>query len=323
MREKNGMDFALVEAFLAVVQRGGFTRAAESLHLSQPALSRRIGLLEQELGRPAFERGRRGAKLTEAGRVFLPHAEAALACVRDGLGAVRALDGGATHLALAIVGTLAGTGVTPALSRFRREHPSLRVALRTGNSAEVSSLVRRGEAALGLRYFADPRGDLISVVVGSEPLVVVAPADHPLASARRIQASRLAAEAWVVFPAKRGNATDPFGQTVAGTIAGAGLDSAERVVVDSLTAQKRLVEAGFGLALVPRSSVQEELAHAALCVLDVPALQTSIDIALIHRSSAPLDAAAADLIALLANADGARDAPTKRRPRRLALPDRG
>jgi DNA-binding transcriptional LysR family regulator len=63
-----------VQAFVAIVRGGGFTRAASILHLSQPAVSRRLNLLERELGAPLFERIRSGVILTEAGRTFLPHA---------------------------------------------------------------------------------------------------------------------------------------------------------------------------------------------------------------------------------------------------------
>src|SRR6516165_10546684 len=80
-----------VETFVAVVRGGGFTKAGSLLHLSQPAVSRRLELLERELGAPLFERIRSGAILTEAGRTFLPHAEALLASMRDGLDSVRAL----------------------------------------------------------------------------------------------------------------------------------------------------------------------------------------------------------------------------------------
>ena len=104
MRNADHVDFGVIEAFVAVVQFGGFTRAADALHLSQPALSRRIGLLEGNLGQPVFERGRKGARLTDAGRTFLPHAQAALACLRDGAAAVQALaQGDAGRLTLAIV----------------------------------------------------------------------------------------------------------------------------------------------------------------------------------------------------------------------------
>jgi DNA-binding transcriptional LysR family regulator len=310
------VNFTALEAFVAVVQFGGFTRAADALHLSQPALSRRIGLLEADLGQPVFERGRTGARLTDAGRTLLPHAHAALASLRDGAAAVKALaagDGG--RLALAIVGTLASTELTAQLRRFHADHPRLRVLLRTGSSAEVSSLVRRGEATLGLRYFADPASDIVSHTVYQEALVVVAAADHPLAELRTVAAARLRGEPWVAFPPRRGSAVDPFGQLIARSLATAGLDASDVVVIDSLTAQKRLVEAGFGLALVPESSVREEIGLGTLRRLDVPALRPTIDVTLIHRKAAFLGAATRRLLDVLGKPAEPRRARRPRTPR--------
>ena len=80
-----------LETFVSIAQLGGVTRAAGKLHRSQPAITRRINLLEGQLGAPLFERGRGGAMLTEAGRTFLPYAQAVLAAVKDGTQAVQAL----------------------------------------------------------------------------------------------------------------------------------------------------------------------------------------------------------------------------------------
>src|SRR5262249_38702281 len=136
-----------VEAFVTIVRRGGFTRAAAALHLSQPAVSRRVDRLARELGQPLFHRGQ-PAGLTEAGRAFLPHAEALLASMRDGVEAVQALDrADRGTVTLALVGTLASTRLTAHLQRFRRTHPHVRLALRTALSREVSALVRRGDAS--------------------------------------------------------------------------------------------------------------------------------------------------------------------------------
>jgi DNA-binding transcriptional LysR family regulator len=196
---------------------------------------------------------------------------------------------------LAIVGTLASTELTAQLRRFRDDHPQLQVLLRTGNSAEVSALVRRGEATLGLRYFPDPAPDIVSHGLYREALVVVAAGGHPLAAARRIAPERLGEESWIGFAPRRGAATDSFGQAIARSLAKAGLEGAGRVIIDSLTAQKRLVEAGFGLALVPESSVRDELELQTLRRLDVPALRATIDVNLIHRKGAFLSPAARHL----------------------------
>src|SRR3989454_9071447 len=180
------MELDHVETFVAIVRRGGFTRAASALHLSQPAVSRRLDLLEREVGRPLFDRTRGGARLTEAGRAFLPHAEALLASAHDGVDAVRALEGtDAGTVTLALVGTLASTTLTARLQRFRRRHPNVRLALRTALSREGSALVRRGEATLGLRYFSDPDPELVSLPLHREPLLTGCSPGHRLGPARR------------------------------------------------------------------------------------------------------------------------------------------
>src|SRR5262245_897278 len=171
-----------IEAYLAILRRGGFTRASANLHLSQPAISRRIDLLERELGAPLFERIRTGVVLTDAGRAFLPHAEALLASMRDGIAAVDALRGtGQGTVGLALVGTLASTTLTACLRTFREAHPGVGLRLRTALSAEVSALVRRGDATLGLRYEVDADPDLLSTVIHDEPMLPVCSRRHRLA----------------------------------------------------------------------------------------------------------------------------------------------
>src|SRR5437899_1914073 len=139
------MELDHVEAFVAIVRRGGFTRAAAALHLSQPAISRRLHLLEHELGAPLFDRVRAGATLTDAGRAFLPHAEALLASMRDGVEAVGALRGGDRGaVRLAVVGTLASTTLTERLRRFRERFPGIDLRATT-----AVVLIHRRRAYLG------------------------------------------------------------------------------------------------------------------------------------------------------------------------------
>ncbi len=157
------MEFDQVSAFLAIVRLGGFTLASSSLHVSQPAISRRIHLLEREMGAQLFERLPSGVILTDAGRAFLPHAEALVASARDGIDAVDAMRGTSQGaVTLALVGTLAGTTLTERLRCFREVHPAIDLRIRTDLSAEVSALVRRGDATLGLRYELDPDPHLVS-----------------------------------------------------------------------------------------------------------------------------------------------------------------
>ena len=295
-----GVELDHVEAFVAIVRRGGFTRAATALHLSQPAVSRRLDLLERELGRPLFDRARGRASLTEAGRAFLPHAEALLASVRDGAEAVKALDqADRGTVTIALVGTLASTKLSARLQRFRRSHAGVRLTLRTALSDEVSALVRRGDAALGLRYFPDRDPDLVSLELYREPMMTVCSPAHRLARTRRPTAKALAGEPWVSFPVRQGSG-ESYSRILGERLAASGLSSAEIVPIDSLTAQKRLVEAGFGLGLLPESSVEEELRVGTLRALPIRAMQTAIPVMLVHRRRAYLSGATRALMALLA-----------------------
>jgi len=121
------MDIDGIKTLVAISRFGGFTRAATHLNRSQPAISRRIGLMEAELGAPLIERVRGGVKLTDAGMAFLPFAEAALAAVEDGLNAVRASTGvDSGFVSVALVGTLADT---PGRHAHRRHPPPVRPSL--------------------------------------------------------------------------------------------------------------------------------------------------------------------------------------------------
>jgi DNA-binding transcriptional LysR family regulator len=293
------MDIAEIETFVAIAELGGFTRAAKRLHRTQPAISRRLGLLERELGAPVFERIRGAVRLTEAGRAFLPHAEAALAALKDGRDAVRGLQSGwRGTVSLALVGTLADTAIVDALRRFVRRAKEVRLELRTASSSEVSDLVRRGDASLGLRYFTGSVTNLATRDAGAEAMVVVAAPGHALARRRVRDPRLLAGERWIGFAAPPG---EPYssGHVLARQLIRAGLDAAEIVVIDSLTAQKRLAQAGFGLALVPASSVRDELRRGQLVALDVPAMRTTIPIVAVHRRNGYLSPAATALLELL------------------------
>jgi DNA-binding transcriptional LysR family regulator len=297
------MDIDEIRTFLAIAELGGFTRAGQRLHRSQPAISRRLGLLEQELGAPLLERLRGRVRLTDAGRAFLPHAEAALASIKDGQEAVRGLHSGIKGVvSLALVGTLADTQIVGTLRRFAARAKGVRLELRTASSRGVADLVRRGEATLGLCYFATARPELVSLDAGSEAMLVVAAPGHRLGGRRVSQARLLAGEQWIGFPPTPG-ARDS-GHVLAQQLIRAGLDGADVTLIDSLTAQKRLAQAGFGLALVPESSVRDELRQGALVALDIPAMRTRIPITALHRRNGYLSPAAKALLVLLSRDRG-------------------
>jgi DNA-binding transcriptional LysR family regulator len=294
------MEFGQIETFLAVARRRGFTSASSTLHLSQPAISRRIQLLERALGVELFERVPGGVILTDAGRAFAPHAEAAVASLQDAREAVdtvRRTDKGS--VTLAIVGTLASTTLTDCLRGFRDAHPATDLRIQTAVSVEVSALVRRAEATVGLRYRTDPDPALVSTTIYEEPLVPVCSPHHHLARRRRLAPEALAGERWLAFPARLGEAPEPYSTAITGWLAESGLGEAEVVVVDSLTAQKRMVEAGLGLALLPASSIGEELHARTLVKLPIERSAATVPVVLIRRRGAFQSGATRTLLAML------------------------
>jgi DNA-binding transcriptional LysR family regulator len=296
----HGMDIEGLRTFIAIHRSGTVTGAAAALFRSQPAVSRRLALLENELDVPLFERVPGGVVLSEAGRALLPFAEAVLAGVQDAEAAVRAVrsqDSG--PVAIALVGTLASTDLTAVLRRFAQRHRGVQLTLRTATSKEVSDLVRRADVTVGLRYSADPAPELECETLYAERMVIAAPPAHDLAGTRIAAVTALADERWLAFPERPGEASVG---SVRRVMDAAGVPDGHILRIDSLTAQKRLVEAGFGIAIVPDSSIQEELAAGSLVTLDVAGLDVEVPVTLVTRRGGYLSAATRTLLAELRRA---------------------
>jgi DNA-binding transcriptional LysR family regulator len=290
------MDSDALDTFLTVHRRGGISNAAKALHRSQPAISRRIALLEQELGVPLFERIAGRTMLSDAGRVMVPYAERAVAAAQDAENAVRALaQSHSGPVALAVVGTLAGGRLSDILRRFAANHPDVALNLRTATSAEVSDLIRRGEATIGLRYDRDRSRDLDCELLFAERLQVVCAPDHPRAGRRVARLADLRGERWIAFPVLPGrrevSASHVF-QTH-------GLGEIDWTPVDSLTAQKRLVEAGLGIALLSESHAAEELKYRTIATIGVRDLRASHDVVTVTRRGGFLSAASRRLLEIV------------------------
>lgn len=290
------MELNQLEALVAIADCRSFSQAATQLYISQPAISRRIGVLEQELEVTLFERLPSGVSLTEAGESFLPFARQALAAVKDSQEAMQQFKQTVRGtVKLAMVGTLANTDLTDKLHRFKQKHPDLKLLLHTARSKEVSHMVQNGEVHFGLRYFDDAAPHLESLVVGAEQLVVACSAEFAVVPTKPLVA-QLSETAWVSFPLDKRSSGEPYARALHRQLVCAGLAEVELITIDSLTAQKRLIEAGFGVGLLPLSSIQEEVRLGSVQVLDVPELVTTAPIVLVRRKTGYLPLGATSLL---------------------------
>jgi DNA-binding transcriptional LysR family regulator len=291
------MDEEQLRTFVAIRQSGTITGATAKLHRTQPAVSRRLAQLESHVGASLFDRTTDGMRLSAAGHALLPFAEAALAAIEDGRRAVRSLhaeDRG--PLAIAIVGTLAGSWLTRALRDFAAAHPAVDLTIQTANSAEVLEYVRRGDATFGIGYAQPDDPVLTGELLFHEQLVVACAPDHPRAGRRATALDALRDERWLAF-ANRPSRLETSARFISGHLAAAGIPASAIHAVDSLTAQKRLVEAGFGIALMPESSITDELAGGTLAT--IPAKRLGYDVIMTARRHAYLSHAARTLHAEL------------------------
>jgi DNA-binding transcriptional LysR family regulator len=310
------VDSEALSTFLTIYRSGGVSNAAKMLHRSQPAISRRIALLEDELGVPLFERIAGRTVLSDAGRVMVPYAERAVAATRDAENAVRSLvRSNSGPVALAVVGTLAGGGLATIMKRFTREHPDVALTLRTARSAEVSDLIRRGEATIGLRYDFDRSTDLDHERLFAERLRVVCAPDHPRAGRRIRKLAELRNERWIAFPEVPGR-REITASHVFALFQTHGLGEIDWTPVDSLTAQRRLIESGFGIALLAQSMVADELKAANIATIDVGDLSASHDIVAVTRRGGFLSAASRHLLDIIRAHYSADKIATVKRARR-------
>ena len=171
--------------FVKLAQLGNFTRAAEACHVSQPTLSHQIAKLEHELGRPLFERLGRGARLTDAGRVFKERADQILLLVDDARDSVFK-DAEAGRLVVAAIPTVAPYFLPRILVRFATENPKARVDVREYQTNEILDRITASEIDLAVLALPVPDETLHVETLLTEQLLLALPAKHPLADKPRL-----------------------------------------------------------------------------------------------------------------------------------------
>ncbi|WP_433461319.1 LysR family transcriptional regulator [Spirillospora sp. CA-128828] len=185
-----------------VARLGSMTAAAKSLAYTQPAVSHHIARLEAEAGTPLVVRHGRGVRLTEAGRILVEHVEDVLARLDDAQEQIAAIAGlRAGRVRVAAFPTAAGALLPDALTRLRARAPGVSVTLVDAEPPEALALLRAGETdiAVVFRHVSMPPetdARFREVVLRDDPLRLLVPAAHPVASAKRPRLADLAGETW-------------------------------------------------------------------------------------------------------------------------------
>lgn len=260
------MDIQELEAFWWIAKTGSFNRAAERLYLTQPSVTARIQALEKELGQPLFERKPRGVRLTDAGRVLLPHAERVLADIRKARQAVSDL-GSATGGTLVVGAALTtSTYMLPeVLAKFKAAYPAVEINVRTGRSQQVQQLVLDDTVPLGLVHSPlSSHADIEAIPLFAEPIVLVMHPHHPLASRHEATPEQLATEPFITSDRASG-----YWSLVEQFWAGAGIAPRVIMELDSIEATKRMVMCGLGIAMMPQGTVEGELKNRQLSAVSV------------------------------------------------------
>lgn len=276
--------FRHLQCFLAVAQFGAVQKAAESLSVTQPAVSKTIAELEAILGVRLFERGRRGAVPTREGQLFLPHASACVSALRQGVDLLAGAQGAvAAPLAVGMLPTVAPSLVPPVLRRFATQWPHVVVQLATASNVELMARLKEGAIEFAVGRLADPErmvGLSFEQLYG-EPLVAVVRAGHPMA--KRVGPPADLLDYTVVLP--------PYGtiirQSAESLLSVWGVPPLSSFVeVLSVSVGRALALANDAVWFVPAGAVEQDLAHGVLVRLPLPFAGTDEPVGLILRSDA-------------------------------------
>jgi DNA-binding transcriptional LysR family regulator len=285
------MELRQLEYFVAVAEEANFTRAAEQIHVAQPAVSAQVAKLERELGQPLLDRSRREVRLTAAGKAALPFAREALRAVADLCTAVEEVSElvrGAVS-----IGTVTAHNIDmPALlADFHRAHPAVEITLGADDSDALIDGVLSGRLDLAIASIAAqsaPGGLDIEVITDDAVEVVVTP-DDPWARRSSVPLAMLARRPLIALPRGTG-----IRRRLDDACAAAGISI--RVAFEAGTPDELadLAGQGFGPAIVPQSVSR---ARADLRRVRIsPELRGRL--ALVWRSSGPISPAARALVDL-------------------------
>ena len=250
------MDIQNLRAFLAVAEAGSFSLAAEKLHLTQPAVSKRIAQLEEELGSPLFDRIGRNTSITEAGAALLPHARTVQMQLQAAEQAVRDLAGDVTgKLSLATSHHIGLHRLPPVLSSFSRGYPDVHIDIDFMDSEQAYDLTLHGEAELAVVTLSPQEvPHLVARPIWHDPLDFMVQKDHALTRQDKLDLVSLSAH-----PAILPGLNTYTGQIVKSLFDTRGLLLNISLATNYLETIRMMASVGLGWTVLPRSMCDDSL----------------------------------------------------------------
>jgi DNA-binding transcriptional LysR family regulator len=276
-----------LKVFESVARLLSFTRAAEELFLSQPAVSIQVKQLEENIGLPLFEHIGKKVHLTEAGREVHHCARAVFQQLEEMKEALNAMKGvSAGRLDIAVASTV-NYFAPRLLAAFSQRYPGVELTLEVTNRENLVRLLEANEKDIVLMGQPPEKLDLEAVPFMDNPLVVIAPPGHPLEQEKAISPQRLAEEVFVMREPGSGTrlAMERFFQEQGVTIR-SGMEMTRNEAI------KQAVRSGMGLGVVSTHTIDLELETGALRVLDVAGLPIPRKWFIVHRKNKRLSPSA-------------------------------
>lgn len=286
------MDTAALRAFLMVAKAGSFSQAALQLHVTQPAVSKRVATLEAALKTRLFDRVGKSVSLTEAGRVLLPCAQRIVDEMVDGRRALSNLSGKISGLLS--IGTSHHIGLhrlPQVLRAFHGAYPDVELDLRFMDSEAACSAVARGELELGIVTLPlEPIKNLVMTPIWDDPLGIIVAPHHPLAKSQRVRPEILAQ-----YPAVLPGQGTYTRAILERAFAPLGVQLPVRMSTNYLETIKMLVGIGLGWSVLPRIMVSQR----ELRVLKLQGVDLRRTLGAVHHHARTLSNAAQAMVDLL------------------------
>jgi DNA-binding transcriptional LysR family regulator len=266
------MDLRRLEIFAKVAELGSFSRAAHALSLTQPTVSEHVRALEDELGIQLLDRLGRGAAPTRAGQLLLGYAQRMLTLSREARQAIDQFQGRLSGELVVGGSTIPGEYVLPALiGQFKAKQADISIALRIGDSRQVSEWVEDGRVELAIIGARPAQRTLEARELMADELVVVVPAEHAWTRRDTVSVAEVQAEPMVVR--ERGSGSR---QALESALHEGGTSLGEfRIVgeMGSTQAIKQAVRAGVGIALISKRAVEDECKAGLVVCLTIARLE--------------------------------------------------